>query len=192
MSKVKESIAWDCGTCETTYLDKKYAVACCNCRICKEDIPRPAYGSPLTVHSECQGKEWHERELETLAKATLIENYDGWVYYGDRYFNDMESLEEYLYDESYDEDINEIEKNWPARVHTCIEQPFPKIDVERIYENIGEELNWDDTDYDFDKCDILEKAIKEFNEANSGMVSYYVDIKHATEVEPFDRSRCED
>ena len=185
MSEVKESIAWDCGTCGTTYLDKKLAVACCVCRICKEEVPKPQYGSPLTVHNKCQSEEWYQREKDTLAKAELIENYGGFVYYGDRYFPDMESLEEHLYDNTYGETEEESRKNWPTRVHTCIEQPFPKIDVEYLYEVIGEKLNWEDSDYDFDKCDVLEKAVEEFNEANKGMVSYYVDIKHAVEVEPF-------
>lgn len=134
-------------------------------------------------HDECQRKMRQHREETQLESAELIDNYADPVYfegghgsYGDSYFSDVDELAEWLDDQ--DEDFKR-----PEFVHCCEVIPFKGLDTANVIENLTDDMFEDASDQLNGEVE-LDTAIREFNKANEGLISFYVDHKRKVRVPP--------
>src|SRR3990172_7322010 len=70
---------WYCGECGTTHPEKQMAEKCCNPYICEcgKELPRKEH---RTRCKDCAHRQLADRNARRLAEATLVEDYDGWIY----------------------------------------------------------------------------------------------------------------
>ena len=89
---------WSCGECGVIHIGKSKAEQCCLLKKCDCGQPIDPYYSKC---QPCQSKEWNEKKanelVEKLAKAQLVENYQGFIFvdgYGsnDGYFEDEDEF----------------------------------------------------------------------------------------------------
>lgn len=166
----KTSGVFSCGKCGLVYRDRTLSARCCKpyvCRYCGKEVE----DKHLMAHKECADK-------DQIAKAEKLESWDGWVYldgygYKEGYFESLEDLLEYL-----DDDGTHPRPEW---AFVCKTIPFKGPDIGNIIENCCEDM-YEDAEDSLSGLDKLELAIKEFNEANKGMVSYYPDHKRAVRI----------
>lgn len=158
---------------------------CCTCYECGEILPkdeRTRYairkGYSL-YHRKCDEKRRSLIEAKALESAELVEGYEGPVYfeglygsYGDGYFSDVDDLEDAV------NDLPEDER--PEFAFCCKETPFfLNIDhameaaLDDMDEDAGERLNGTNE---------LAAAVKAFNDANKGVVSFYPDRKRKVAI----------
>jgi hypothetical protein len=159
-----------CGKCRLIHTHRDLADRCCEPYICPH-CGKPVEEKHRTAHHDCT-------EKDKISKAEKLEAWDGWVYldghgYRDGYFLSLDELIEYLDDEEIDPR--------PEWAFLCQTMPFKGPDIGNIIEQCCDDM-YEDAEDSLSGLDELEVAIKEFNEANKGTVSYYPDYKRAVRI----------
>lgn len=168
-----------CEKCRIVHREKARAEACCQpvkCSVCGAANVRQYH----TKCDACTEADRSNRELERFEKAEKLTTWDGPVYSdghgsNDGYFSDLAEFEDWIADgtDAYDEPVIR-----PAYVWACTSIPFCVLDIDHIIENACQEA-FEDWSGHTDGYDELEAAIKIFNEANKGLISWQVDYKRA-------------
>lgn len=114
-------------------------------------------------------KHWLEHreciESNKIEKAEKLDTWDDWVYYNDKYYSNISELIE---------ELQEDEEEIPEYVYVCKIIPFPKIQIDDLLEEIGEN-SYEGIEDDLHKVDDLSESIDYFNEMNEHLVSYFPD-----------------
>jgi hypothetical protein len=153
-----------CSTCRVVHRTKDEAEWCHGERLC-------ACGQKITqgyyqrICSECQSKEWREKNrikeadrFEAAKKITVAEYTGEHVYLGDSYYDSAE--------EAVDQFLKGQE---PEYVWACCEHGIQKLDASDVVQNIVENM-WEDADYsDLNGMDELQAALDAFNKANESI-----------------------
>jgi len=100
-----------------------------------------------------------------IEKAEKLDTWDDWVYYNDKYYSNISELIE---------ELQEDEEEIPEYVYVCKIIPFPKIQIDDLLEEIGEN-SYEGIEDDLHKVDDLSESIDYFNEMNEHLVSYFPD-----------------
>lgn len=163
--------AWRCSECGLIYSEKQpySAERCCTCRNCGASTHDPKRGSRQYVCDKCWVPYHAKKDQESLDRATVVEDYDGPIYDGDRYY---ESMDDYV-------DMKDGEE-LPEFVYACDVIPF-SLDADDILTNIKENANLED-DVDLNGVDEFERACKAFNDANKNNVYWDADYKRKVRV----------
>jgi hypothetical protein len=157
-----------CASCRMTNVTKEAAEACCVCEMCKEQPP--------ALHriycDECLEKHDAERDAEEKAKRQVL-------------FDAAEEVTEWefvWYDEKCCQDLAEIrddcmydDKDVPEFVFAMKKVNFGGFDSSRLFDDFDENEMCEDLyckDVLFE-CDVLEEAIKAFNETNKDRTIYW-------------------
>lgn len=168
---------WQCSECKLFYSGDGWAAGrCCVCQRCGKSSYQGPSHARATVCEECWGPYHAEIDRKRLDKATEIENYDGPVVIdGDRYFEDLDALVEYLSGE---------DREWPEFAHTCHVNHY-QIDADNVYEMVlGDAPEGHDVDI-LEGVDAFNAAIEAFNAANrsNDAATYWEpDYKHKVRV----------
>ena len=153
----KSANIWYCSDCRIVAKSKEVADNCCkrnNCEYCGILVEEKYW----TAHRECIDK-------NIIEKAEKLENWDGWVFYEDKYYTTIRDLIEEL------EDIEEV---IPEYVFTCKTIPFHIIKIDDLLQEI-EEASYEGIADNLCGFDTLSSAINDFNEDNKDLVSYLPD-----------------
>lgn len=163
--------AWQCSNCKVIYGEREpySSERCCICHDCKCVMPKDRKAS---FCNKCWGPHYAGVDADRLAKAELVENYDGPVCDGNRYWR---TLDDYL------DEMEEGEEK--PFLHTCIVHHY-QLDAESILQNMLENANVDE--YEYGEVELhgqkeLVDAIEAFNAANRGpdATTYWdVDYRH--------------
>ena len=174
---------WSCGVCGKFWANKDVAERCCACRVCGgQTDPKKDYTG---VHKECHYKRLAERNDKRIAEAVQIEEWNGPV------FDDAggcgDENDYYLDIGSFLDEVDIEEREFPIYVWPCEVVPSVCLKIDRILDSI--ELL--DDDRLLNGCDKLERAIKEFNDDNSGLVHWRPDYKRVIRLDRSDfYSKC--
>ena len=164
---------WACGVCRRVATSEDHAEECCKCSICgqvMEDRTKEYTASHRTCWNERQCK----RQVELLEEATLVDGYDGPVFWNENYYQDIDEAADTIADVFYDRDGDPID--WPAYLHCCHVKQFAKLDHDRIIEQICEDEFEDAYDHlDDDSVEAFRLACEAFNAANTRCVSWSAD-----------------
>lgn len=162
---------WQCGSCETLFVDEDCCNRCCVCFICKQPLDHKKEAS-RNYHSQCRLDDMFKRSRELMEKAEEVSSSEVEQIYiegfGQEYFT-IDELEEYCYDE-------EIEL--PEFAFVCQVDKI-KLDIIDHINGILEDLFSGDYEVsisDLNGCNELEEAVKIFEELNSNFSSYYPDF----------------
>jgi len=164
-----EEKAYRCANCDRMYGSQNVAENCCVCSEC---------GSVSEDKGHLCDKCWRMRaegiERQRLEKATIVEQYDGWIFCGEEYYQDMDDMRD-----SYDGDA------LPEFVFCCTENHIA-LNVDQIIEDaVSNQLG--DTEEDMSDqlsgVEELREAVAKFNAANVRVVTYEVDYKRKVRVE---------
>ena len=160
-----------CGECKCVYRTKEEAESCCLCNRCKiaKRNRYYCYCESCKVQIDAEKKEKDEINLaEQLKNAEeVIYPYDGPVFCGDEYYQNIETLIEYLEDEGIE---------FPEFAFAGKPVKFSGIDLEDILDRINENC-------DIEDCNVrdilkgigeLATSIKQFNDLNKDTLLYYV------------------
>jgi hypothetical protein len=163
---------WACGVCLTPYSNKGLADRCCQCDLCKLEVPRG-----YSRHDECRRE--YERKLEAyrLAKATKLEDWDGPVFWGDELYPDIDAAVEAM-----ECDLEPSE--YPEWLYVAKRTRMDGLDPEHIVSS-AYDLNPDYTDTDAkDMAGFAEfqAACEAFTEANKNCCLYDIDYTRAVKV----------
>jgi len=185
-----QDTGYRCGICRQSYIDhedskepkaKDIADKCCICSMCGKPIlendPKLGRGRS-SGHSECWSEASAKREAANIAKARVDEKWAGPVFYGDKYYDSIDSLEENL----LDDDVSM--EDWPKFAHAT--KPVTvSIDGQDLLFNTLEN-NDIDSDFidDLKGSDELLAAIKIFNEANIDSGFYTEDMNAVVPITP--------
>lgn len=175
---------WRCEKCVYLANDPVVAGKCCDwkCAECNCTVP-----NFFTKCDTCSRSLRAKRDQEVLDKATVVDNYDGWVYPHqgcgpqDGYFPSLEGSIEYVED-NCECDIDKEECTClPEYVHTCTKE-VRSLDLDdclgRLYEDGYEDMG-DGIEPGQDLIDAVEK----FNKENENSLTLYeVDLKHKVKV----------
>lgn len=150
---VTEIKAWKCGVCGKAYLNHLIAENCCkhepefsNCRVCGVEIQKNR-----TICYECLQKERYEKgEKIKYSDYKLEYLYDEG---SERYFRDIEDMEEFYYDMNFDSPEDE-QVEVPKWVYGCDAIDF-KIEIDYALESASENM-YEDFDYSQDSVDLKE------------------------------------
>lgn len=167
-----------CSTCRIVYATKDKADWCHGEHLCAcgKRIPQHERGRTC---SECQSKEWREKDakkeaerFEAATKITEAEYKGEHVYCGDKYYDSVEdAVDGYLAGQE------------PEYVWACKEHGIPTIDLEDVTTNILDNM-WEDADTsDLNGIDELEAALALFNKANDPIQLWEPDYSTAILVE---------
>lgn len=168
---MKEITAYQCETCQKTWLQKELAERCCTgtieeknntCRVCSVDVQYP-----YTICSSCKEKERYDKATKILYKDYKIVMFYSEIY--DRYNSDIEDLFEYI-------DDNDNETPYPKWAFGCTERMFA-IDIENAIENAEEDF-YEDFEADNKAVDLDEllKFVDDWNKKQTAKC-YEVDYK---------------
>lgn len=186
-TKTDLSVCAECGKLARGESNFDISQKCCACYECGEPIPKEERFTANTMyHRKCDDARRRRIDAEALAKAELVEDYDGPVYFegghgsfGDSYFSDVDELAEWLDDQ--DEDVVR-----PEFAFCCEEYPFKGLDTDQLIEQCCEEMEEDSADH-LDGVDALNEAILAFNKANESHISWFCDRKRKVAVPPAQR-----
>lgn len=163
-----------CSVCRVVHRSKEEAEWCHGERLCAcgNKVMQGYYQS---LCSECQSKEWREKEAkreferyEAAKKVAYAEYEGGMLYDGDRYFTDMEEVEDHYFDSPL-----------PEYVWACKDIGVQKLDAEDVVQNIVENM-WENADCgDLNGMVELDTACREFNAANESISVWEPDYKIA-------------
>ena len=148
---------WYCSDCKIVATDKERVDNCCkrnNCKYCGKLVEEKHW----LEHRECI-------ESNKIEKAEKLDTWDDWVYYNDKYYSNISELIE---------ELQEDEEEIPEYVYVCKIIPFPKIQIDDLLEEIGEN-SYEGIEDDLHKVDDLSESIDYFNEMNEHLVSYFPD-----------------
>jgi hypothetical protein len=169
--------AFYCSECRAMFGSEEQASGCHGERIC--ECGKPIDRRYYAICSECSDTKFRteqaEKERQRFEKAEKVPYADyegGMLFDGDKYHDDLESLE----DDVFDGDM-------PEYVWACKDIGVIKATTENLYENMLENM-WEDADVS-DLCgvDELEAAVTAFNEANAGIHVWEPDYSTAILVE---------
>ena len=161
-----EQQAWKCEHCGMRFDHREDAEKCCVCSKCGTQTIRFSLCNSCSTHAD------QEAERIRLDKAELVDNtYEGPVFYDNKYYNTLDELIDYLWDQDFD---------WPEYVHTA-QQVNTELCILDILENLELNLDLEDTP-DWNGTKELEEAIKTFNKANKWFEYYEEDSKHKIRV----------
>lgn len=161
-----------CSECRSVYRTKEEADGCHGERTCECGGKIERYYSTC---SACRNKAWkaeqEAKERERFEKAEKVSYADykgGMLFDGDKYHDDLESLEDDLFDVSL-----------PAYVWACKDIGVPKANSDSIIENLLENM-WEDADHnDLNGLEELDAAIEKFNAANQSISVWEPDYSTA-------------
>lgn len=159
-----------CGECRGIKRHRPDADQCCvppTCQDCGKPTPHEFYRKC----DACCALTKASAETALFARAEKLSEWAGPVYLGDcgpkdGFFDNLSSLEDWLYDERLPR---------PSYVWTCHSTPFCQVDYESLIENVSTEA-YDDWDTDGISGEAeLRAAIEKFNEANADIVTWSPD-----------------
>ena len=182
-------ISYQCGICGQQYVDRDYntgkakeaADKCCICNECYKPItdndPKLGRGKRI-IHDACHKLIQAKREEAIIKKATVREDWDGPLSWGDRYYQDMVELEESLLDYDIPED------KWPKYAYGT-KPTILSIDPSDLFCELLERNGLDSDFIDIlHGKDDLEKAIAEFNKVNQVSNFYEEDLTVVVPIQP--------
>jgi len=166
----KPAGVFSCGKCGVIARDPITADECCKPHICPY-CHKEVEDKHRTAHESCI----YNARIE---KAEKLKSWDGWIFldghgYKEGYFEDLQDLIDWLDDEETD--------TRPEWAFVCKTVPFKGPDIGNIIEQCCDDM-YEDAEDSLSGLDELESAIKEFNEANREMVSYYPDYKRVVRI----------
>jgi hypothetical protein len=152
-----------CSECRCVYPNEAAADNCHGEHIC--DCGNRIDQRYYAKCSACQSKQWKEEQdakererFEKAEKVTYADYKGGMLFDGDRYHDDLEALEDHLFDAPL-----------PEYVWACKDVGVPKANSESIIENMLENM-WEDADHnDLNGLAELDAAIDAFNAANESI-----------------------
>lgn len=163
-----------CSECRVVHRTKEEAELCHGERLCGCGN-KVMQGYYQKLCSDCQSKEWREKEakreaerFEAAKKITAAE-YDGeHVYLGDNYYDSVEdAIDQFL------------EGQEPEYVWACTTHGIRQAELEDVTQNIVENL-WEDADTnDLNGLDEMQAAIDAFNKANESLQLWEPDYSTA-------------
>jgi len=171
----------ECGTLKSAddVNSTAFAEYCCHCEECEALIPTGKAKWYGRWCDSCWSIRAAEKEKERFQKAEKIQSdgYHGPVWYphcgyNDGFFDDVESLLDYLQD-NLDEDGH---KEGPRYAFAVNAISFVQIDCRAILENFDEP---DDFDYELDGVQDLESAVEAFEAKNAELKRWDVDYSRA-------------
>jgi len=172
-----------CSECRAIFPNQEQAQGCHGERICGcgGKIER-YYGECFA----CRDKRWKEeqdvKERERFEKAYKVSYADykgGMIYHGDHYFDDLEALEDHLFDLPL-----------PEYVWACKDVGVPKANSDSIVENLLENM-WEDADHnDLNGLEALDAAIEAFNAANESINVWQPDYSTAILLSASERAQA--
>ena len=183
-----------CSKCKRVWTDSHCAERCCLCSFCNEPTNENPGSAYYFTHRVCREKQDAGSLAKRIDKAVKLETWDGWVCNegagggpNDGYASSMEELIEHLEEKIADGDLDH--EDWPQWVFVCESKNLPEVDIHNILDVIGDEMfeDWDEHLVGVEK---LEAALKEFNTANKGLMSYIIDYKRVVRVPPAEK-RCQ-
>lgn len=169
---------WVCGKCNAVDATQSWAESHCRCSSC--GIPENWSTHSLDCDA-CPTAKWAKAAADRMAKAEKLESWDGRVYSEggggqDGYFMSLEDYVDHL------KCTREEDEGWPEWVNVCREVSFPGLDMERIIENLAEDMNYEDAIDNLNGEKELAAAIDAFNLANVGATSYDCDMDRVVRV----------
>lgn len=161
-----------CSECRIVFRTKEEANGCHGERLCECGNKIERYYSTC---SACRDKAWKAEQaikekarFEAAEKVSYADYKGGMLYDGDRYHDDLEALEDHLFDSPL-----------PEYVWACKDIGVTKASTESLYENMLENM-WEDADVnDLNGVDELEAAVAAFNEANASISVWEPDYSTA-------------
>jgi hypothetical protein len=162
-----------CSECRAVFPNREQAEGCHGERICKcgKPIDRRYYATCSECSNAAFDAGQQEKEKVRYEKAEKVPYADykgGMLFDGDKYFSDLEEMEDHYYDAPL-----------PEYVWACEDVGVPKATSESIVENLLENM-WEDADHnDLNGLDELDAAIAKFNEANESINVWEPDYKTA-------------
>lgn len=170
--------AWMCGECRTIYASRDGYVAgrCCVCRACGVSVSGGKPNKAYKTHCDaCEPIARMNREAKRMERATLVPDWDGPVYVGDRYFEDVEAAADW-YECDGDSD--------PPEFAYCCTTHYLDIDGESVLNNVAENAGIDECEYGSvrpmnGEAEFL-AAVEAFNKANAkGAGTPYWDVDYS-------------
>ena len=165
-----------CEKCRQVAGSQVLAEQCCQnylCSKCGKDVGSRSW----LVCDACRAADETAKERERFEKAEKLTAWDGWVYLEGTGNNGYsESLSDF-----YDRwaDANGEDADLPEYVWACKSEQFVTVDFDGIMENI-EENGYEDFDSrTLNGLEELKAAIKQFEAANAGVLSYSPDFTKA-------------
>ena len=148
-----------CDACHRIWESADSAERCCKCSYCGGSCD----WRKSTSHPECFKTALDSSATNQMAKAAVVEDYDGPFMYDYRYFSDADELVEYL--EADDQPVPEfVFAAWYSK---------PELDLESILQDLQE--NHMHEDWEPLACKDLEAAVKAWNVANAENGTWYED-----------------
>lgn len=127
------------------------------------------------IKDHCFEAYQRKKEEHRFEKAEKLTTWDGWVYYGDKYFPSLEELFDHL------ASVCDSEEDWPEYVWAA--RPtvvIGKFDAWEICESYVSDNGWEDmSENDLHGLPELQADLDRFTAANASVVSYLPDYKKA-------------
>lgn len=168
--KHSPSGVWACSNCGTIAKHQFIAEKCCCCTRCGKPIDGDQVTLYRVMHDECHAKAIDCGLADDLAKATLVEGYNGFVW-----TSPHQSFETPL---DAVEHFETIEKPVPEFAFCSQSRPVIKEDLletaiddalDDVFEDAGEHLIYPPE---------LDSAWRRFVEANADLVTWTIDYRH--------------
>lgn len=171
----REVVALLCANCRQPYrLDaRRAAEMCCCCDICGQPNDPQNGGTAWGTHQSCAQKQMEERirrdreqyyaEPPDKFQHVQAADYDGWVFFQERYFDDVDSLLESLAEDGLPR---------PLWVQACDRRAFSSPDMQDYIENYVAENHHEDAFQEIDGLDDLQAAVDAWS-AKQTIVSYF-------------------
>lgn len=171
---------WACGVCKQVFADEGFARQCCTCVACGKPFEEERgfkEKGPGRYHSGCWTRQCAERAKAMMAKAEVLDKWDGWVIndlagggpMSDGYAENLDDMGEHLEDQLLCGEL--VLEDWPSYVYVCDAVPMRKVTIDDIIDLISDDLPEDGEDLPHG-CAELGKALDAFNEANKGVALY--------------------
>jgi hypothetical protein len=149
---------------------------CCTCYTCGKELTEQ--GNKVRC-ATCALDNRAKVEAHRLASATLVEDYDGHIYYEDahsedRFFVDLADLREHF------ESTLQPGDPWPEFAFCC-KGTRCRIDGQQVIDDAMQD-GFEDLEEDVQGRDELLAAIQAFNEANKHVVVWYPDYSRKVAV----------
>lgn len=167
------SVCGECGKLARGLTNVDISQRCCTCYSCGKPLGKES-GSHSLYHRECELVRLAAVDARRLEDATLVEGYDGPVFfegghgsYGEGYY---ESADELAEDDDFTGEF----------AHCCTSEKI-HLDVGDILENLTEEL-YEDALEDLNGIAELGAGVAAFNLANSSFMSWSVDYGRKVKI----------
>jgi len=160
-----------CTSCKVVRKTHEEAEDCCSpCKCQQCGVETEHYN---TICKACQRKKERAAEVARFEKAEKLTSFDGWLFYGDKYYETMCDLLDDI-----DDDADIPEYVWATTV--C---HFVRLEIGAVEElSVDVDSAYEDFDSAPDGLDELKTSIEAFNKANAHHISYMVDYSKAVLV----------